>query len=385
MDPAVKLARIPRRPPLSDIVAAGALAAWALLEAVVANGPGALGAHLVYALAITVPLVFRRQAPFAVVCAIAGATLIRALTADQASDGTMPFPCLLFATFSVALYARREAVAIVGGLLIAGSMAIALASKFYEGDPGAGDIAIFVFFMGGAWTAGWIVRRRAAQARLALAESGELARSAVAEERERIARELHDVVAHSVSIIAVQAGAAEQLLDNRPDEAREHLRAVRRTAREAMREMRRLLDVLRGDDASYTPQPGLSRLRDLLDEVRGAGVPVELMEEGESRELPPGIDLVAFRVIQESLTNVRKHADGARAQVTLRYRANELDIEITNDAGRARAAMNGGAGGHGLFGMRERVRIFGGRFEAGTQAGGGFRIHAQLPLDEAGA
>jgi signal transduction histidine kinase len=157
---------------------------------------------------------------------------------------------------------------------------------------------------------------------------------------------------------------------------------VRRTAREAMSEMRRLLDVLRTDDTTYAPQPGLSRLPDLIDEVRGAGVPVELVEEGQRRELPAGIDLVAFRVIQESLTNVRKHAGGAPTQVAVRYGAKELEVEVRNDAGRAQAAMNGGGGGHGIFGMSERVRLFGGRFEAGEAAGGGFRVHALLPLED---
>jgi signal transduction histidine kinase len=384
VDPAVKLAQVPRRPPLSDLVAAGALAAWALVEAFVANGPGAPGAHVAFALAISVPLVFRRRAPFAVVCVIAGATLIRALTADVASTGTMPFPCLLFATFSVALYAKRELEAIGGGLIVAASMAVALNSPFYEGNPGPGDIAIFVFFLGGTWTAGWLVRRRAAQARLALAESGELARSAVAEERGRIARELHDVVAHSVSIIAVQAGAAEELLERDPNAAREHLGAVRRTAREAMGEMRRLLDVLREKDASYAPQPGLSRLPDLLDEVRGAGVPVELVEDGEPRELPAGLDLVAFRVVQEALTNVRKHAGGAATRVALRYGEATLELEIVNSPGHAARPQNGaaGGGGHGLIGMRERVLLFGGRFEAAENGDGGFRVHAVLPLEE---
>jgi signal transduction histidine kinase len=146
--------------------------------------------------------------------------------------------------------------------------------------------------------------------------------------------------------------------------------------------MRRVLDVLRADDATYAPQPGLSRLPDLIEEVTAAGVPVSLVEEGERSELPAGIDLVAFRVIQESLTNVRKHAGGARTQVALRYGAEELDVEITNEAGRSPATMDG-RGGHGLFGMRERVRLFGGRFQAGEQIGGGFRVHAQLPLEEA--
>jgi signal transduction histidine kinase len=381
MDPIVKLAQVPRRPPRSDVVVVGALACWGILEAIFGTGPGSTATRIGFALAVTLPLLFRRRAPFAVTVFISAASLAWALAADRPESGTFPFPSLLLAIFSVALYARSTRTAVIGGLIPVGAMVAALSSDFNSGTMTVGNTAILAFFCTMAWTAGWLVRRRALQARQAYEESGELARTAVAEERARIATELHDVVAHSVSIIAVQAGAAEQLLESRPDAAREHLAAVRRTAREAMTEMRRVLDVLSGEDATYAPQPGLSRLPDLIDEVVGAGVPVELVEEGERAELPAGIDLVAFRVIQESLTNVRKHAGDVPTQVALRYGAKELDVEITNEAGRAQVAMDGG-GGHGLFGMRERVRLFGGRFEAGELAGGGFRVHAWLPLEE---
>jgi len=381
MEPIVRLAEVPRRPPRSDLAVAAALAAWGLLEAVLGSGPGSTATRVAFALAVTLPLLVRRRTPFAVAIFISAATVAWALGAEQPESGTFPFPSLLVAVFSVALYGRNTLVAAVGGLVPVGAMVVALNSDFNSGTMTIGNTAILIFFCGMAWTAGWLVRRRAMQAHQAYEESGELARAAVAEERARIATELHDVVAHSVSIIAVQAGAAEQLLDSRPDAAREHLAAVRRTAREAMTEMRRVLSVLRGDDATYAPQPGLSRLPDLIDEVKAAGVPVKLAEEGERPELPAGIDLVAFRVIQESLTNVRKHAAGAAAQVAVRYGVKELDVEITNDAGQAQAAINGGDG-HGIFGMRERVRLFGGRFEAGELADGGFRIHARIPLEE---
>jgi signal transduction histidine kinase len=381
MDPLVKLAQVPPRPPRSDVVTVGALAAWGVLEAVFGTGPGSTAARIGFGLVVTLPLLFRRRAPFAVALFISAASLAWALAADRPESGTFPFPSLLFAIFSVALYGRSTLTAVIGGLVPVGAMVGALSSDFNSGTMAVGNTAILTFFCTMAWTAGWLVRRRASQARQAYEESGGVARGEGAGERARIATELHDVVAHSVSIIAVQAGAAEQLLDSRPDAAREHLAAVRRTAREALTEMRRVLDVLRGDDATYAPQPGLSRLPDLIEEVTAAGVPVSLVEEGERSELPAGIDLVAFRVIQESLTNVRKHAGGAATQVALRYGATELDVEITNEAGRSHASLDGG-GGHGLFGMRERVRLFGGRFQAGEQAGGGFRVHAQLPLEE---
>jgi signal transduction histidine kinase len=240
--------------------------------------------------------------------------------------------------------------------------------------------------VGGAWVAGWLVRRRAAQARLAVAASGELARSAVVDERARIARDLHDIVAHSVSIIAVQAGAAEALLERDPAAAREHLAALRRTARETMNEMRRLLGVLREDQPSYAPQPSLSRLEDLLVETRGAGVPVELIEEGRRPPLSAGVDLVAYRIVQESLTNVRKHAGRVPTRVEIHYGMRDLELEICNEPGALPRSHNGRTeeGGHGLIGMRERAEIFGGTLEAGERGSGGFRVHAVLPLEDLG-
>jgi signal transduction histidine kinase len=363
------------------VLVTAAIMLWAVLEAVLATGPGSTSARVGFALLVTVPLVVRRRAPLAVIVLISIATVAWALSADRPESGTVPFPGLLLAIFSVAVYATNAAKAVVGLVVAVVAMLIAIHSPFYDTEPTAGNTAILLFFSTGTWTAGWLVRRRAAHARLAYHESGELARSAVSEERARIARELHDVVAHSVSIIAVQAGAAEQLVEHDPSAARDHLSAVRRTARQTMAEMRRLLDVLREDEPTYAPLAGLSLLPDLLDEVRAAGVDVELVESGDLRALPVGIDLVAYRVIQESLTNVRKHAAGAGARVALAYRARELQIEIANEPGVPSDHVSNGAG-HGLIGMRERVRIFGGRFDAGMRPGGRFVVQAVLPVEE---
>jgi signal transduction histidine kinase len=381
VDPFVELTRVPHRPPRIDVIVAGGLLVWALIEAFVDSGPGPFAGRIAFAVAISVPLAFRRQAPAVVVLVLAAATLAWALPARVAETGVNPFPSFLLAAFSVACYARRSAVAIAGGLTLFAVMLVVLVSKFYSGSGAhVGDLTILSVFFGGAWTAGWLVRQRAAQARRAVAESGELARSAVSEERTRIARELHDVVAHSVSIIAMQAGAAEELIEIDPARAREHMVSVRRTAREAMNEMRRLLDVLRTDEAGYAPQPGLARLPDLLDEVRSSGVPVELIEEGERPPLSPGLDLVAFRVVQESLTNVRKHAGAAPATVRLRYRPQALRVEVVNEGTSAEPA--GGGTGHGIIGMRERAASVGGSFRAGPLPGGGFTVVAELPLVE---
>lgn len=382
MDPAVSLARVPRRPLRSDVAAAGAVLLWALLEALLADGPGSRAARVGYAVVICVPLVFRRRAPLTAVVVISAATVAWALSADKAESGTMPFPALLLAVFSAALYARTTRAAVLGLLLAITAMFITMHSSFYDSEPTAGNTAILFFFSGGTWAAGWLVRRRAAQARRAYAESGDLARFAVADERARIARELHDIVAHSISIVAVQAGAAESLIDKDVDAAREHMAAVRRTARETMTEMRRLLGVLREDDATYAPLPGLARLPELLDETRAAAVEVALDERGARRELPAGLDLVAYRVIQEALTNVRKHAPGSTARVAVSYQPRELGIEVSNDAPATIPDAYAKGGGHGLVGMRERVRIFGGSFDAGAQSDGGFRVQATLPLDQ---
>jgi signal transduction histidine kinase len=191
-----------------------------------------------------------------------------------------------------------------------------------------------------------------------------------------VAAELHDVVAHSVSIVSVQAGAAEQLLEKDPPAARGHLRAVQQAAQEALREMRRLLGVLREDQADYAPQPGLGRLPELVDEARRAGLPVALHEEGERGEVAQGVDLAAFRIVQEALTNVRKHAGRAPTTVGLRYAAEEIELEVENAPG---DGGNGGGSGHGILGMRERARVYGGWVEAGPDGRGGFAVRARLP------
>ena len=208
----------------------------------------------------------------------------------------------------------------------------------------------------------------------------ERARAAVAEERGRIARELHDVIAHSMSVIVVQAGAAEQILAHDPNRAREALRTIRRAGNDALDEMRRLLGILRqdGDELALAPQPSIARLEELLRQVRAGGLPVELVVDGQPRQLAPGVELAAYRIVQEALTNSRKHAGAAHAQVTVRYAPDALELDVVDDG---RAAGQGEGTGHGLVGMRERTALYGGVLEAGARPEGGFAVHARLPLD----
>ena len=197
------------------------------------------------------------------------------------------------------------------------------------------------------------------------------------DERSRIARELHDVIAHSVSVMTVQAGAVRRLLKPDQEREREALLTVEETGRQALTEMRRLLGVLRQSDekAALAPQPGLATLERLVAQVREAGLPVEMRVEGEEIALPAGIDLSAYRIVQEALTNALKHAGPARAWVVVRYGADEVEVEVANDG-----VSNGGSGGYGLIGMRERVALYGGDLTAGPRDGGGFTISARLPV-----
>lgn len=204
------------------------------------------------------------------------------------------------------------------------------------------------------------------------------AERAVAEERARIARELHDVIAHSVSVMTVQAGAVRRLLQPGQERERLALEAIESTGREALTEMRRLVGLLRRQGAmpDFSPQPSMRSVDVLVGTIREAGLPVDLEFEGEPTELAPGVDLAAYRVIQEALTNALKYAGPAQAWVTVRWREDEIEVEIAND-GRSEAAGDGT--GHGLVGLRERVALVGGTIDSGPRPGGGFVVTARLP------
>jgi len=255
--------------------------------------------------------------------------------------------------------------------------------------PGPQTVGDFIFIplrFVVAWVAGYALRERAERAEAAEEravraerEREAAARVAVAEERARIARELHDIVAHAVSVMVLQVGAVRHKLPDALAEDRDALRGVERAGRTALAEMRRLLAAMRrdGDEAELLPQPGLDGLDSLLDDIGRAGLPVELHVDGEPFPLPRGVDLSAYRIVQEGLTNALKHARASDADVTVRYRPDELEIEV-RDNGQGVAASDGL--GHGLVGIRERVKIYGGEMSAATATEGGFVLSTRLPL-----
>ena len=332
----------------------------------------------------TVPLAIRRIRPVVAVAAIAvGLSVLYALVPLYVLFyGT--FVPIALAGFSVARHARvRDAYAGAGWLALS-----VLAVTVFEPDQRtAGSL---VFNIGGlalAWLAGRALavferraadgRRRAVEAEVAAAT---MAMSAVLEERTRIARELHDIVAHAVSLIVVQAGAAEPEVEENPAFAREALQAIRSTGAGALAEMRRMVAMLREDDEPdlLSPQPGVQRLPDLLAQTSAGGLPATLQIEGAARPLPSGLDLAVYRIVQEALSNVRRHASASRAEVRLAYHPDRLCLDVTDDG--VGAASDLRTGGHGLVGMRERARLYGGTLDASGVPGAGFTVRAELPL-----
>jgi signal transduction histidine kinase len=335
----------------------------------------------------TLPLAARRRFPLAVLAtSVASALAFAAL-------GLPPFflgPAILVPVYTVAAYGDRRG-SLAG--LAAVEVALAFAAVRLTG-VGVEPVAWvqFALIIGAAWLLGRFVGVRRVYAtkleqRTAELEQAreELARRAVSEERLRLARELHDVVAHSISVIAVQSGVGAHIANTQPKEAAKALAAIEATSRTALTELRRLLGVLRQDgepQGDLAPAPGLADVDTLLGEVAKAGLAVRLRVEGTPWQLPAGVDLSAYRIVQEALTNVVKHAGPARAQVTIRYGDRDVTVEVTDDGRGAAAPAGDGrvATGHGLIGMRERVAAFGGDLEVGPRPGGGFRVAARLPF-----
>ena len=332
----------------------------------------------------TLPLLLRRRFPFAAPACVFGALAAMTFVDPGAPAGS---PTLAFAVFlafwSAGAHAElRQAAA----ALALGFAAIVVVT---ERDPGVEYAETGAFFLvgTGVWLAALALQRRGrhaneleARAARLETERQERERVAVAAERRRIARDLHDVIAHSVSVMIVQAGAARLLLAEQPARAAGPLFAVEQAGRQALAELRRLLGMLRAGaaQAALTPQPGLAELEALVAQARAAGLPVALTVEGEPTTLPRGLDLAAYRIVQESLTNARKHAGAAHARVLVRFAHEALELSIADDGS---APPNRDSGGHGLVGMRERVALYGGDFEAGPRPQGGFSVTARLPLE----
>lgn len=343
-------------------------------------------AYAALSLPVTIAIAWRRRAPLAVLALTAGFWLLLALVlVPPSGDGALTVAVgVLVAVYTVGAYTSGwQAIA---GVL--GTLAVVLGAV--AADPEQTDLNGYLFFLavvGGPWLAGRAIRHRRlserhleARALAAEREREQRARAAVAEERVRIARELHDVVAHAISVIVVQARGGRRSLASEPAEAREAFDSIEATGREALAEMRRLLGLLReGDEElALAPQPGLRYLDALLAQIREAGLPVELSVEGEPASLPPGVDLCAYRIVQEALTNALKHAGPATARVVVRYEGDALEVQVIDTGGHRPAGGNGV--GHGLLGMRERAALFGGQLEASRRSDGGFAVRARLPL-----
>jgi signal transduction histidine kinase len=341
---------------------------------------------VVAALTVSVALLFTRDSPFVAPLVVLGAfaVIVWDLGADAEELGSPFFVVIFFIPWCLGAYnSRRRALV---GLLVAEGLGIWANVNF---NPTFSDYFFLGLLIACSWAAGVFVgtrsehaRAMAERARLLESEQTKAAERAVAEERQRIARELHDVIAHSVSVMTVQAGAVRRLLKPEQEKERLALETVEATGRDALTEMRRLVGLLREQGAmpDFSPQPGLGSIEALLDTVRSAGLPVELEIDGAPRELPPGVDLAAYRVVQEALTNALKYGGTAHAWVELHWRDGELELEVAND-GRGDGAGSGG--GHGLAGMRERVALYGGEIESGPRDGGGFVVRARLPVAQA--
>lgn len=340
----------------------------------------------VYALAaagMTLPLAWRRRAPI-VVSLIVLTVMVAMDLAGHPLDPAYVMAVLILALYSVGAYRDRRS-SIAGW---AGAMALLAALITIEEGPGAGDFVFVGAIVTGAWALGVALRRHSQENAALVEHTAELEETrqalvaqALADERAHIARELHDVIAHSVSIVSVQTAAVRRRVQQYSPEDAKQLEGIEQTARQAMGEMRRLLGVLvpNHDSLALTPQPGLGDLTALLEQMREAGLEVSYRVEGEQRPLPTGLDLVAYRVVQEGLVNVLKHASGGSAEVVTSYGDGELALSVTN-TGNRRPAPAADPGGHGLIGMRERVHLYGGSVSAGAEPGGGFAVRVRLPL-----
>jgi signal transduction histidine kinase len=363
-----------RRDPIITV-----LAMMGLVGEVLFYEKATLPVALPLAVAAAVPLYWRRTLPIPSFIATWLALTSLTTAAPAFDNASSTFVVIFFITlYSLGAHTSGREIWL-GAVLVAIGITVFVVT---DGDQASvGDAVFGIFFVGGPWATGLAMRLRGDLARtnaLLVIEQEEQTRRAIAEERATIARELHDVVAHAISVTVLQSRGARRMLGRDDAQVRRALDAIEHTNTQALGDMRRLLAVLRDTegDAATTPQPSLARLDDLVADVRDSGLAVELVEVGEDRDVPPGVDLSAYRIIQEALTNVLKHASAATATVRLDYGADELRLWVRDD-GVGSSPSNGH--GHGLVGIRERVAVVGGEIETGPAADGGFEVSARLP------
>ncbi|HEX4718627.1 MAG TPA: sensor histidine kinase [Thermoleophilaceae bacterium] len=371
-----------------DWAAALVLCAAGLADVIHTDFAQPLWAGIVATLLVFLPLGLRRRHPLEVLVVVGASSLVLELGLGDPSNskqfGFETFVAWLIVSYSCGAYldGKRHRIAVAVGVLVAAlwvSLSYALGGSDQNTVPS-------VFFSTVAWLGGRGIQRRQQQVELLSEhadrlerERAERVRALVAEERTQIARELHDVIAHGVSVMVVQAQAGPRLAAD-PDAASSAFRSIEASGKEALVDLRRLLGILRTEDQELAigPQPGLASLPNLVQQVCEAGLPVELVIEGDQRPLPPGVDLSAYRIVQEALTNTLKHAHAGGARVSVRYNASAVELDVDDDGRGSSQHANGS--GHGLIGMRERVALYGGHLEVGPREGGGYKVSARLPL-----
>lgn len=365
--------------PAPDVALAALLCAIAVMSVLTGNpdeGPMAL--TLPVALVSTLALAWRRRLPLVMIGLVAVAGLVQTLLAQDPGSLWSLAVCGI-AMYSLAAWSSEPVAATGGGVFV-------LALLVEEGLGGGVDQVFILLLFGSTWLLGRASRSWRGRVSLAERRQQEAAQLAAAEERLRIARDLHDVIAHSLGAIAVQADAAEAALQVAPERAIAPVRAIRETARDSLTEIRRALDQLRADDAA--PAPDLGRIPALVDAARAAGARITLRMPPDSPRVPAAVGAAGYRIAQEALTNAARHAPGSAVEVSVSADAEALEIRVSN--GRPDRASAGPPSasvgvGHGLTGMRERARGLGGIVDAGPSDDGGFDVHARLPLQEAAA
>lgn len=374
--------RLPRErasvPRMLDMAIALSLLVVRLVTLTTGLQPGSGLVSYLTSFGLALPFIWRRKHPVAVALAVSSSQIAEA-TLGSFHNSVVALAAWLLVPYALGAYAT-SARRVAAGFLLTATAGIGVA--LYIGPRTLWNIVavaglLCASLLAGLWARQLRLRAKTLEelATQLARERDERARSAVAEERARIARELHDEVAHAMSVIAVQADAAEGALAHDPALVADPLVAIRDTARTALADMRRVVGAL-GDDVDRAPEPGLARLPALLDQARAGGLEVDLRVEGEPLPLPPPLDVAAYRVVQEGLTNVRKHAEARRADILLRFAPDMLAVEVRDDGA---GTGDGGGGGRGLAGIRERVALLGGEFAAAPN-GRGFALTVTLPL-----